>query len=488
MRRHSQYLRTLADLPLHGRVARLQVQLRRFRCDTASCPRRIFAERLPAIARAKARRTTRLADSQRRIGLALGGEPGARLATQLAMPLSGDTMLRLIRTATIVPFPPPRVIGIAEWAHRCGLRHGTILCDLERNRIIDLLPDRGTDTVATWLNRHPSVAVIVRDRASVYAEGIRQGAPGAIQIADRWHLLRNLGDALRLAVSRHRKTVKAAAAAVAAVLFPGPETVAMPKQTRLEAVRRFRREHRRDRYGEIRRLHESGVPPCLIAPGLGVSKRTVERWLAAGGEPQHRRPPGVRLLTPFEAHLDRRWQEGCRNAAELHRMVASRGFVGSIQTVRRWAASRRVSQPANAAIQAAQATAAWPPPSHRRCAWLLGMEADRIAGTERMFIEKLIQIAPALAAASDLTQRFVAMLRARDDTGLEDWLATARHSEFSSFATGVSRDVNAVRAAIVEPWSTSPVEGQINRVKTIKRQMYGRAHLDLLRQRILAAG
>ena len=132
MRRHSQYLRTLADLPLQGRVARLQVQLRRFRCDTASCPRRIFAERLPAIARAKARRTTRLADSQRRIGLALGGEPGARLATQLAMPLSGDTMLRLIRTATIVPFPPPRVIGIDEWAHRRGLRHGTILCDLER--------------------------------------------------------------------------------------------------------------------------------------------------------------------------------------------------------------------------------------------------------------------------------------------------------------------------------------------------------------------
>ena len=486
-RRHSQYLRTLADLPHQGRAARLQVWVRRFRCDTTTCPRRIFAERLPDIASVQARRTTRLTDSQRRIGLALGGEPGARLATALAMPVSGDTVLRLIRSVALQPSPPPRVIGIDEWAYRRGRRYGTILCDLERGKVIDLLPDREAGTVASWLKRHPSVAVVARDRASVYAEGIRQGAPNAAQVADRWHLPRNLGDALHLTVARHRKAIGAAALVVPATLFPAAEAAMASKETQLAALRRSRRGHRRDRYAEIRRLHASGVPPRLIAPGLGVSKRTVERWLAAGGEPQYQKPAPVRLLARFAAELERRWREGCGNAVALHAVLSSHGFTGSIRTVRRWAASRRAASPVNAAMQAARVTATWQPPSHRRCAWLLGMDTERIACAERIFVDKLLEIVPALAVAAGLAKRFAAMLRARDASGLGEWLTDAKHSSLGSFATGIARDAAAVRAGIVEPWSTSPVEGQINRVKTIKRQMYGRAHYDLLLKRILAA-
>ena len=486
-RLHSHYSRILADLPCQGRVARIHVRARRFRCDTATCSRRIFAERLPGIAQVKSRRTMRLADSQRHIGLALGGEPGARLATRLAMPVSGDTLLRLIRAIALEPPPPPRVIGIDEWAWRRGLSYGTILCDLERGRVIDLLPDRNAETVAAWLQRHPSVAVIARDRAGVYADGIRQGAPDALQTADRWHLLRNLGDALRAAVDRHRGAVKAAAGLIAANLFPAHAEPAKPDETRLGVLRRARREHRRERYAEIRRLHEAGVPPRLIAPGLGVSKRTVERWLAAGGEPQHRRMPGRSSLAPFRAHLEQRWREGCHNAVDLCREISSRGFTGSLRTVRRWVASHRAARLPNAAMKHAQAAAAWPPPSRRRCAWLLSAEAGQISGTERTFIERLAEAAPALTAAADLAQRFTAMLRSGDAAGLDDWLAAAKHSELSGLANGMVRDLDAVRAGIVERWSTSPVEGQINRLKTIKRQMYGRAHHDLLRKRILAA-
>jgi len=208
---HSHYTRTLTDLPWQGRAVTVQVRARRFRCGRAGYPRQVFAERLPEVAPSPARRTARLGGIQRHIGLALGGEPGARLAARLAMLVSGDTLLRLVRAAELPSQPPPRVVGIDEWAWRRGLSYGTIVCDLERGPVVDLLPDRRTETVAAWLKRHPSVAVIARDRASVFAEAVRQGAPRASQVADCWHLLRNLGDALRAAVDRHRAAVTAAA-------------------------------------------------------------------------------------------------------------------------------------------------------------------------------------------------------------------------------------------------------------------------------------
>ena len=172
---HSHYLRTLADLPWQGRAVSIQVRARRFRCMHVGCPRRIFTERLPAVAPPRARRTARLGSIQRQIGFALGGEPGSRLAAQLSMPLSGDTLLRLIRKAELEPHPPPRVAGIDDWSWRRGQRYGTIICDLERRRVIDILPERSTEAVATWLRQHPGVEVIARDRAGVYAEGARQG-------------------------------------------------------------------------------------------------------------------------------------------------------------------------------------------------------------------------------------------------------------------------------------------------------------------------
>jgi len=398
---HSHDTRTLADLPWQGRVVVIQVRVRRFRCASLGCPRRVFTERLPEVAPPRARRTVRLGGMQRHIGFALGGEPGSRLAARLSMPVSGDTLLRMIRAFEPEPPAAPRVIGIDEWAYRRGLTYGTILCDLERGRVIDLLPDRSAETVAAWLRRHPSVAVIARDRASVYADGIRQGAPAASEVADRWHLLRNIGDALRAAVDRHRTAVTAAARVVAAAAEDERQMEQAPQAigTKLGVLRRERRDHRRDCYAEIRRLHEEGVTPQLIACVVGMSQRSVERWLAAGGEPEYRRPRMTTLVDPFYSYLERRWKEGCRTAAALWREIVEQGFTGSLNTVARWVTvHRRSPTPRPAAAAAARAVAAWPAPSRRRCAWLLSLEPNQHSAQKQAFVAHLTAAALGLAS------------------------------------------------------------------------------------------
>jgi transposase len=486
---HSHYVRTLADLPWQGRVAALQIQARRFRCANAHCARQVFAERLPDMAGPWARRSERLAEAQRQIGLALGGAAGTRLAARLAMPVSGPTLLRLVATTKLPTSPPPRVIGIDEWAWRRGLTYGTIVCDLERKQTVELLPDRNAETVAAWLRQHPSVEVIARDRSSVFGRAIREGAPDATEVGDRWHLLHNLGDALRAAVGRHRTAVTAVLAAEGApVSTPAQGTPRVVGTTgpALDALRRQRSDERQARYTALRRLHEEGVPARLIAPALGLSQRTVERWLAAGGAPEHRRPPVASVLDPFRSFLEQRWATGCHNARLLWQEIRDQGFAGSFQTVARWAARRRAGTlPDPAALTAGAVVTRRP--SRRRCAWLLGGEPDTLSAEERDLVGRIAAAIPALGTAADLARRFAALIRGGDAAALDPWLAAARDSELASFAQGIARDLDAVRAAITEPWSTSPVEGEINRVKTMKRQMYGRAGYALLRVRVLAA-
>lgn len=305
---HSRCTRTLADLPWQGRRATLQVRTRRFRCARASCPRRSFTERLPGVAGPRARRTLRLGEIQRHVGFAVGGEPGARLTTRLSVPVSGDTLLRLIRTAELERPASPRVVGIDDWSWRRGLRYGTILCDLERGRVIDLLPDRTTETVAAWPGQHRGIEVVSRDRAGAYAEGASEGAPQAIQVADRWHLLRNLGDALHSAVDRRRNAVHQAVRAVVRGQDAEPEPAGYStKQTRVRADRRIQRQARFD---ELHRLHVSGLSAEAIAPALGMSAIVARRWLKAGSPPAHNKPRQSRPLASHLAFLDRRWREG----------------------------------------------------------------------------------------------------------------------------------------------------------------------------------
>nr|WP_246756883.1 ISL3 family transposase [Bradyrhizobium neotropicale] len=256
-------------MPGQGRLVEIRLHARRFRCANPQCPRRIFTERRPATVRPKARRTTRLGERQLAIGFALGGEPGSRLSHKLAMPVSSDTLLRMMHSAPLPDFVVPTVVGIDDWAWRRGQRYGTIICDLERNCVLDLLPDRNADSVARWLKRWPGIKDVARDRAGLYADGARCGAPDAVQVADRWHLLNSLGEALRHAVGRYRHNVAAAVQIMAS---------AQAREDRqFHAAARpctgvDRNAARRERWDEICRLREQGCPTSRIAQLLGDSK------------------------------------------------------------------------------------------------------------------------------------------------------------------------------------------------------------------------
>ena len=483
---HSRYERRLADLPWQGRPVAIRLQVRRFFCAEPACPRRTFAERLPGIARPSARRCERLADIQRQLALALGGEAGARLSARLAMPTSADTLLRLATSATRAEPPAPRVLGVDEWAWRKSRRYGTILVDLERNAVIDLLPDRDAGSFAAWLRDHPGVEVIARDRADVYADGARRGAPLAVHVADRWHLLRNLGEAVRAVVGAHHAAIRRVRRGIAAERAGQVTPKGAAPVTTREAKKAARHQPRQARYAEVRRLADAGTTVSAIARACALDRKTVRKWLREGGPGTWNRSSSAGILRPYLDHLERRWAEGLRNTTKLWEELVSLGFAGGRSTVRAWATRHRRASP-DVLDPKPALKEGWKPPSTTQVTRLLQADPADVRGLDRMFLDKLLAEVPALAEVRSLAYGFAALVRKEGTGTLDGWLAGAAGTPLRSFAEGLGKDHAAVRAALETSWSTSPVEGQISRLKMIKRTMYGRAGFALLRSRVLHA-
>ena len=477
---HSRYRRTLADLPWEGIPVQISLRARKFFCVDERCTRRIFTEPLPGTVSRYARRSDRASDALSWVTLALGCRARARLARKLGLLASRTTLLHELRRRVSSSAPSaPRVLGIDEWAWKKGHRYGTMLCDLEQGRVIDLLPTRDSDTVAGWLRQHPGVQVVSRDRAGAFADAIRRGAPNAVQVADRWHLLNNLVDTLLRSLERHRGTVREVRDGLEATPADQlPLSYDQDLQTVASQRTQQKRKARLELYQQMTELIARGKSQSEAAASVGISLRTVQRWITTGVFPERKHRVFPSHVDAFGPYLEKRFAEGCTNASQLWREIRQQGFRGNISGVWRWLQRRFVS------LRTSELT----PPMKRRpplclehVAWLM-LKADP---RRHLFLKALYRTSSELEALGHAARGFFEMIRNRDAVAWPQWLESAAHSPLASFARRLERDRSAVDAALRLPWSNGMVEGHIHRLKLIKRQMYGRAGFDLLRLRVL---
>ena len=487
---HSRYHRKLLDLPWQGNAVRFEITTRKLFCDNGNCERRIFTEPLPAVAARYARKTCRLADALRELTYLVGGEAAARIAKTFGLLLSPDALLAALKKAMSPPRQTPRVLGIDDFAFRRGHTYGTILVDLEKHCPVDMLPDREASTVESWLNAHPGVEVISRDRGKFYREGAARGAPNAIQVADRWHLLKNLGDTLEKFLARKHKIIKAALSPITAT----PSVLAAPSPSAQAMVRgddcRARREGRLTRYEQIIALYQSGMKISGISRQTGLCRHTIRTYLTSDGFPERRaRLTRAGKLTPFQEYIRRRFSDGCHNAAELHKEISKRGYTGQYTVVKAFVATLRRPEPMSTFAEDQEAKKRRALFSPRRLSWVLtNQHSAKVSESDRLSVESLVQTCPEIASAAALGTQFCTLVRERKAEALPIWLEAARQSavaELRTFAAGLRTDRAAVEAALSCEWSNGQVEGQVNRLKFVKRQMYGRASFTLLRARVL---
>jgi len=467
------------------------------------------------------------------IGLAASAEVSERLAPRLGMQVKAPTLLRYLRT-----IPPPsnisvRVLGIDDFALRRGNTYGTILINIETGKPIDLLPDRTAEAVKPWLAAHPEIDVVSRDRASAYADAVNQVLPHAMQVADRYHLIQNLREHLQQLLDRKRtclplvedtalKDTQASPmekASSPSHLTPGansdPAPTLLPSERQdmracteeelsclisADRKKKISRDKRVSRYEEVMVLHRKGLGLRAIARLLHLSRNTVRRYISSPTFPERtessgRRTKGAGKLDPYLPYLREQWKAGLQNSSRLFAAIKERGYTGCQSLLRRllseWRTElppkRRQGSPRKPRLTEQKGQHRL---STRSASFLMILPSEKLKARDKQYLEHICQASSDLRAVYLLSQEFVTMLKERQAEALDSWLTRAKAchvTELTSFVNGIRRDAAAVRAACSSQWSNGITEGHVNRLKFLKRQMFGRAHLDLLRVKVLHA-
>ncbi|CAM5647215.1 ISL3 family transposase [Streptomyces griseomycini] len=478
---HGGYVRTLRDAAVGGLGVVIELHIRRFRCENPACTAVTFAEQIAGLTTPHGRYTPLLRGLLMQIGLALAGRAGARLAAAVGITVGRDTLLRMVRALPEPEIGEVEVLGVDDFAFRKGRHYGTVLIDMATHRPLHLYDGREGEDLAAWLQGHPEVKVICRDRSSGYGEGARVGAPQAQQVADRYHLWANLGQAVEKTVNAHRSRLAEPLAGTED--GPGhpeaePEVVQPSKE--LKIVTRLREQH-----AAAHELWAQEMSKAAIGRKLGLHQATVRKLVNArsADDVVAKSLQRAHVVDPYVGYLHRRWNEGIRNAAQLYREIQKLGYPGGELAVQRHLRRYRTGR--------GHAPAVGPkPPSVREVTSWIMTHPEHLGDGDADRLHRLRERNPELDRLTGHVRKFAVMMTARHGDRLEEWIAGVEHdtlAPLAGFARNLRRDFDAVQNGLSLPHSSGAVEGNINRLKMLKRQMFGRASLDLLRKRVLLA-
>ncbi|MCE7083546.1 ISL3 family transposase [Streptomyces sp. ST2-7A] len=483
---HSRYVRRLADNAVGGRPVVIELRARRFRCGERACSQATFAEQIDGLTFRYGRRSTGLQTVFQRLAVMLAGRAGACLADALAAGVSRSTLLRLIRRLPEPGTLTPRVLGVDEFALRKGHSYGTILIDIETRRPVDLLPDRATSTVAQWLADHPGVEVICRDRSAAYAEAGRLGAPDAIHVADRWHIWKNLAEAVEKTVIRHRALLREPEEPGPVHPVPPLETADPEPCSAAEPRQSGRLSDRvREQHAAVRSLLDQGVGLRPIARRLGLARNTVRRLAHADTADEllvGRWSGRSGILDPYKPYLHQRWSEGCTVARRLFEEVRERGYPGGESVVKKYVHKLRETFPHDNPPRKS--------PSVRDVTGWITRHPDNLDDDRTQRLKAILARCPELDRTAAHTRAFAELMNNLQGRDLDQWIERVRADDLPAlhgFINGLGQDRDAVVAGLSLRYNSGAVEGHNNKIKMLKRQMFGRANFDLLRKRVLLA-
>jgi transposase len=472
---HGRYRRRLRDATVAGIGVVVELGVRRFRCGNGDCRVVTFVEQVDGLTVPHGRFTPLLLGLLTQVGLALAGRAGVRLAAAIGIAVSRDTLLRLVRALPEPAVGPISVLGVDDFAFRRGRRYGTVLVDMQTRRPVDLFDGRDGEDLAAWLRRHGEVRVVCRDRSGGYGEGARSGAPQAVQVADRFHLWQNLGQAVEKTVNAHRAALAASTPTSAPAEQPPAERQPLPEK---KIVTRLREHH-----AAVHELWAQGLSKAAIGRKLSLHPATVRKFVHA------RTPEDViakteqraHLVDPYTGHLHRRWNEGERNATQLFREITELGYPGGELAVQRYL--RRFRHDRGHAPDPGPK-----PPSVRQVTSWIMTHPDELTTKQTTGLRRIRAGDRQLDRLAGHVRAFAVMMTGRHGDRLDDWIATVEADTLpplASFARNLRRDYDAIHNGLSMPHSSGAVKGNINRLKMLKRQMFGRAGLDLLRKRVL---
>jgi len=493
---HGNYERTVADLPCVGRNVLLMLTVRKFVCSTPTCPRKIFTERLPELVQSYARMTTRLIALVPFLGFVAGGQMGTRLADRTGIATTPSTLLRHVMQLPAPVAQTVRVLGVDDFAWKKRFTYGTILVDLERRKIIDVLADRESATVETWLLKHPEIDIVSRDRGKEFAKAATLGAPQAQQVVDRFHLVKNLSEVLREILSHCHAEIRQGETPLPSLekvgeertrLLPTGTTWQQRTPTHVKKAHQARQASRDDRYEQMTTLRAQGLTQREVATRMGMSERAVRTWLKRGAAPTNERQFRRRsVFDPYAAYVLERWQAGIHEATQLYEEIQAQGFSGTVRIVQRFVQTLR-DDPEKIILPPATGVDHF---SSNTATWLFIRDPKQLTTRKQAELELICQRSEMARQTYELTQQFMSMLRQRRGQEFEAWLSAVEASqipELRRFAQGLLKDKSAVIAGLTLSYSNGPVEAQVQKLKLVKRSMYGRAKLPLLRQRLLYA-